>query len=210
MRARTLAMIGCTLTTILVANSTAQDAPAVGSPVGVSWVTVTVQGTSKRGPFVASTKAVRVARVQLAEPRSADVLEQVLRQGGFEAFEVTLPVMTLTSPDKGADEHIHDSLKADAHPEIRFQLRSTTDASSDAMGIVRLNVKGMLTVAGVDREVTFNVQVLRAHRSLFVHGSTDLLMTDFGVTPPMGLLGMLNTDPRIRVRFYLVVTAEDE
>jgi hypothetical protein len=210
MRARTLVIIGCTLTTILVANSAAQEVPAVRSPVGVSWVTVTIQGTSKRGPFFASTKTVRVARVQLAEPRSADILEQVLRPGGFEAFDVTLPVMTLTSPDKGADEHIHDSLKADVHPEIRFQLRSTTDASTDAMGFVRLNAKGMLTVAGVDREVALNVQILRADRSLLVDGSTDVLMTDFGVEPPKGLLGMLKTDPWIHVRFYLVVTVEDE
>ena len=139
MRPRTLVMIGCTLTTILVANSAAQEVPAVHSQVGVSWVTVTIQGTSKRGPFFVSTKTVRVDRVQLAEPRSADILEQVLRQGGFEAFEVTLPVMTLTSPDQRAAEHIHDSLKADTHPEIRFQLRSTTDASADAMEVVRLN-----------------------------------------------------------------------
>ena len=210
MRARTLVMIGCTLATILVASSAAQVVPAVRAPVGVSWVTVTIQGTSKRGPFFASTKTVRVARVQLAESRSADILEQVLRQGGFEAFDVTLPVMTLTSPDKGAAEHIHDSLKADTHPEIRFELRSTTDASADAMGVVRLNATGILTVAGVDREVTFNVHVLRAGRSMLVDGNTDLLMTDFGVKPPEGLLGMLKTDPWIHVRFYLVVTAEGE
>jgi len=210
MRARTLVIIGCTLATILVANSAAQEVSEVRSPVEVSWVTVTIQGTSNRGPFFASTKEVRVAHVQMAEPWSADILEAMLRPGGVEAVDVTLPVMTLTPPDKGAAEQIHDSLKADAHPEIRFQLRSTTDASSDAMGLVRLNAKGMLTVAGVEREVTFNLHVLRADRSLLVDGSTDLLMTDFGVKPPKGLLGMLKTDPWIHVRFYLVVTVEDE
>ena len=210
MRARTLVIIGWTLTTTLVANGAAQEVSEVRSPVGISWVTVTVQGTSKRGPFFASTDAVRVARVQLAEPWSADTLEAVLRPGGLEAVDVTLPVMTLTSPDKGVVEHLRDSLKGDMHPEIRFQLRSTTEPSIDAMGFIRLNAKGMLTVAGAEREVTLNVHVLRADGSLLVDGSTDLLMTDFGVKPPKGLLGILKTDPWIHVRFYLVVTVEDE
>ena len=210
MRARTPVVLGCILTAVLIANGSAQESSEVRSPVGVSWVTVTIQGTSNRGPFIASSKTVRVARVQLSTPRSTAILEQVRRPGGFEAFDVALPVTTLTSPDQGVDEHIHASLKADAHPEIRFQLRSIADGSTDAMGSVHLDAKGTLTVAGVDREVIFSVDVLRAYRSLLVDGSTDLLMTDFGVDPPRGRLGMLRTDPRIHVRFYLVVTAEDE
>ncbi|NOT28100.1 MAG: YceI family protein [Acidobacteria bacterium] len=206
MRTRALIFVACTLATVLAGSSAAQQVPSVRSPVRVSWVTVTIQGTSNRGTFLASTRTVRVARVQLAEPRSGDILEHVLRPGGFDAFDVSLPVMTLTSPDEGADDYIHRSLKADTHPEIRFRLRSTTEGVADAMGYVHLNATGLLTVAGVDREVTLNVRARRANQSLLVEGSTDLLMTDFGVQPPKGPLGMLQTDPLIRVRVYLVVT----
>jgi hypothetical protein len=65
-------------------------------------------------------------------------------------------------------------------------------------------------VAGVDREVTLDIKALPAGRALVLDGRTDLLMSDFGVTPPKGLLGLLKTDPLIHIRFYLVVTAVDE
>ena len=209
MRPQTFLITVCTLTTLVVASGDAQVASGRSS-LAVSSVTVTIQGTSKRAPFFASTKTVRVTRVQLAAPQAENVLQQALRPGGIEAFDVTIPVMTLTSPDEGVDAHIHDSLNADAHPEIRFYLRSIRGAPGDAMGFVHLRAVGTLTVNGVEREITLNIKVLPAGRSLLVDGSTDLLMTDFGVKPPKGLLGMLKTDPWINVRFYLVVTAADE
>ena len=208
MRPQTLLMTVCTLMTVVVANGDAQVAGR--SSLAISSVTVTIEGTSKRAPFFASTKTVRVTRLRLAAPRAENVLQQALRPDGIEAFDIAIPVMTLASPDEGVDEHIHDSLNADAHPEIRFHLRSIRDAPDDAVGFVYLRADGTLTVNGVEREVTLNIKVLPAGRSLLVDGSTDLLMTDFGVKPPKGLLGMLKTDPWIHVRFYLIVTAADE
>ncbi len=202
-----LFVAGCALTTAFFAGGRAQE--AARSPIEVSSVTVTIEGTSRRDPFVASTKAVYVTRLQLSEPRSQDVLQQALRPGGLEAFDVTIPVMTLASPDEGVAAHVHESLKADAHPEIRFQLRAVKVLPDDGMGFIRRDATGMLTVAGVEREVTLTIAVLRAGRWLLLEGNTDLLMTDFGVTPPKGFLGLLKTDPTIRVRFYLTVAATD-
>jgi len=175
--------------------------------VGVSSVTVTIEGTSKKDPFLAATRTVHVTRVQLAGPPSEDVLRQALQPGGLEAFDLTIPVITLTSPDEGVAEQIHRSLKAETYPEIRFQLRSIGNGPGGAEGSIRLIAKGRLTVAGVDREVTLDIKVIRAGSWLLVDGSTELLMTDFDVRPPQGMLGMLKTDPLIRVRFYLVVKA---
>jgi hypothetical protein len=207
MRARTLLMTGCIFTMVFVAGGAAQDGAVARSPIAVSSVTVTIEGTSKKDPFLASTRTVHVTRVQLAGPPSEDVLRQVLQPGGLEAFDLTIPVMTLTSPDEGVDEHLHSALKAETYPEIRFQLRSVGNGRGGAGESIRLTAKGRLTVAGVDREVTLAATVLRAGSWLLVDGGTDLLMTDFGVKPPQGMLGVLKTDPLIRVRFYLVVKA---
>lgn len=189
MRARALFITACTLTTVCVATGAAQDVAVARSPVTVSSATVTIEGTSKKDPFFASTKTVRVTRLQLAGPRSADVLQQVLQPG--------------------VAEHIHESLEADLHPEVRFQLRSITPASRDAAGFVRLTADGTLTVAGVARDVTLDINVTRAGDWRLLDGNTDLLMTDFGVRPPQGLLGMLRTDPLIRVRFYVMLRATE-
>lgn len=207
MRARTLLITGFVSTTLFAGGGTAQE--VARPPLRVSSATVTIEGTSKRAPFVASTRTMQVTGLRLAEPRSRDVLQQALQPGQLEAFDVTIPVMTLTSPDQGVDEHIRDSLKADIHPQIRFRLRSLDKGPDDTRGFIRLIANGTLTAAGVERDVALTVTVLRAGRSLIVDGGTDLLMTDFAVKPPTGLLGLLRTDPLIHVRFYLVVNAAD-
>jgi polyisoprenoid-binding protein YceI len=209
MRTRTLLMTGCVLSTLSAAVATAQESPDQRPPLVLSSVTVTVEGTSKRAPFFASTRTVHISNLRLAAPRSQDVLAQVLRPGQLEALEVTIPVASLTSPDRGVEEHIRSSLKAETHPEIRFRLRSLDQGPDTSTGLVRLIAKGTLTIAGVERDAALSVTVLRAGRSLIVDGGTGVLMTDFGVKPPAGLLGLLGTDPLIHVRFYLFVNAAD-
>jgi hypothetical protein len=40
--------------------------------------------------------------------------------------------------------------------------------------------------------------------ALALTGSTDLLMTDFGVTPRKAMLGMLETNPNVQIRLELL------
>ncbi len=209
MRARLLLITGCILTTMFPAGGAAQEVTEGRPPLEVSSLKVTIEGTSKSARFFASTNTAQVTRLRLAEPRSPDVLQQALRPGQLEAFDVTIPVTTLTSPDKAVNARMRYSLKADTYPEIRFQLRSITNGPDDARGFVRLIAHGTLTIAGQDRDVALSVTVLPAGKSLLVDGGTYLLMNDFGVTPPPGLLGLLKTDALVHVRFELVVTAAD-
>ena len=41
--------------------------------------------------------------------------------------------------------------------------------------------------------------------SITVIGEVALLMTDYGITPPKAMLGMLKTDPKITVTFETVL-----
>ena len=64
-----------------------------------------------------------------------------------------------------------------------------------------------LTVAGVEKPVTLNLQVRRTAAALAVTGTTDLLMTDYGVTPPKAMMGMLKTNPKVQIKIELVLEA---
>ena len=37
-------------------------------------------------------------------------------------------------------------------------------------------------------------------------GTTSLMMTDYGVTPPKAMLGMLKTNPKVTITFELVLS----
>ena len=209
MRLQTVLITGCAVTTIFAVGGSAHEEQTDPGPLKVASVTLTIEGTSKKAPFFASTRMVRVTNLQLGGPPTGDVLQQVLRPGGLVAVDVAVPVMSLTSPDRGVDENIHDSLRAVEYPEIRFRLRSVTDDLSSGTGPNLLRALGTLTVAGVERDIVVTVKAMRAGSWLVVDGTTDLLMTDFGIKPPQGLLGMLKTDPAVRVRFYLTVRAAE-
>ena len=44
----------------------------------------------------------------------------------------------------------------------------------------------------------------RTEATFTVTGEVRLLMTDFGITPPKAMMGMLKTDPKVTVTFETV------
>jgi hypothetical protein len=53
--------------------------------------------------------------------------------------------------------------------------------------------------------VALTLTTKRAGDTLNVQGTLDLLMTDYGVTPPKAMLGMLKTDPKVTITFETVL-----
>ena len=209
MRLQTVLITGCAVTTMFAVGGRAQNEQTDPGALRIASVTLTIEGTSKKAPFFASTKTVRLTNLQLGGPPTGDVLEQVLQPGGLAGVDVAVPVMSLTSPDKGVAERIHESLKAAEYPEIRFRLRSVTNDLSYGTGPLLLRALGTLSITGVDRDIAVTVKAMRAGSWLTVDGTTNLVMTDFGIKPPQGLLGMLKTDPAVRIRFYLTLRAAE-
>jgi hypothetical protein len=53
--------------------------------------------------------------------------------------------------------------------------------------------------------VSFDVTTQREGSTLKVQGRLLLLMTDFGIKPPVAMLGMLKTDPKVAITFETVL-----
>jgi polyisoprenoid-binding protein YceI len=94
---------------------------------------------------------------------------------------------------------MHKALKAQEHPEIRFRVTELQKAAEGYRAI------GLLTIAGVEKEVALDLQVQRKGDTLGVTGTTSLVMTTFGVTPPKAMMGMIKTDPKIQIRVELLL-----
>jgi polyisoprenoid-binding protein YceI len=210
MRSRTLLVVGCSFTALVGASAGARAQPEERAPLALVSATLTVDGTSNLHAYSASTKTVRVTNVQLAGLAPGDVLQQALQPGGLGAFEVAVPVASLHSPKDGIDTNLHKALKAQEHPDITFRLRTLENGTGETPGVLALRARGTLSIAGVAREITLDVKAVRGGRSVLLNGGVELLMTDFGVTPPKAMLGMVTTDPRVYVRFYLVLTGAEE
>jgi polyisoprenoid-binding protein YceI len=180
-----------------VPNAAAADI----APLTVASARVSLDGTSNLHDFTASTTTVRVTALEVGGTVAGDVLEHVLQPGGLKAFDVSIPAATLLSPKDDLNKNMHKALKVQQHADIRFRLRAIEAAD----GAYRAT--GWLTVAGVEKEVTLNLQVQRKAATLTVTGSTDLLMTDYGIAPPKALLGMVKANPKVEIRIELVLGA---
>jgi polyisoprenoid-binding protein YceI len=197
-RTVSLSALGALALGLLVTSpiaAAAQDAPAA---LKLTAARVSIAGTSNIHPFTASATDVRMSRLVLA-PADGDRLAAAT-PGGVEAFDLVIRAASLTSPKEGLDKNMHKALKVSEHPEIIFRLaRLEAGAAANSLKAV-----GMLKIAGVEREVSFAVKVAVNASTITVIGEVDLLMTDYGITPPKAMLGMLKTDPKITVTFDTV------
>jgi polyisoprenoid-binding protein YceI len=191
---------------LAIALATTMNAPllnaagrASDTALTVTSARVTLNGTSNIHEFSASTTTVRLVAVALGNAEAADPLDEVLNPGGLAAFEVAIPAASLTSSKEDLDKNMHKALKVQEHRDIRFRFRALEKTGDAYRGL------GWLTIAGVEKEVALTLQVERKGAALAVTGATDLLMTDYGITPPKAMLGMLKTNPKVQIRIELLL-----
>jgi hypothetical protein len=173
-----------------------------GPALGLASTQVSIAGTSNVHAYTASTTNARIVRVKLADDVAGPELwDRVAEPGVIEAFEIAVSAASLTSPRDGLDKNMHKALKVAEHPEILFRLSRLESGGQPGM----LKAVGLLTIVGVQREITMDLVVRQEEGGMAVTGDVDLLMTDFGIAPPKAMLGMLKTDPRVTVSFETVL-----
>jgi hypothetical protein len=197
--------LGCGLaaTFYMVAlSATGTEQAAVTAPLAINTARVTIDGNSNLHPYTASSTAIRLTRVQMSEGVAGpDLWSSVVKPGALQAFEVAIPVLKLSSPKDGLDKNMHKALKAPTHPEITFRLLRLEAGAADGTfrGI------GVLRVAGVEKDVALAMTTQVQNGAMTVKGEIELLMPDFGIAPPKAMLGMLKTDPKVKVTFEAVL-----
>jgi polyisoprenoid-binding protein YceI len=103
------------------------------------------------------------------------------------------------------DRLMHGALKASAHPNIVYELGGPVTIESGP-GPSNLATVGHVTIAGVTKDVAQDVTVERlGNGTLRFTGSTPVLLSDFGMTPPTAMFGALRTGNRVVVHFELFV-----
>jgi polyisoprenoid-binding protein YceI len=120
---------------------------------------------------------------------------------------VVIPVKSLKCGKGKMDDNMYKALKADQFPEIKYVLDSyrVEREKSTADGFAALTT-GEITVAGKTVKVEFPLTAVRgAAGAMKGTGSVALKMTDFGIKPPVALLGTLRTKDEITVTFNVLL-----
>lgn len=184
---------------IAVAIALPAIASAQTAPLALANAKVSIAGTSNIHEFTASTADVTVTRLTVADGvAGAGWLTAILNPGAVEALDISIKTTTLTSPKEGLDKNMYKALKASEFPEIAFRLQRL-EANGAALRAI-----GLLKIAGVEKEIAFDLKTVANASTLTVTGTVPLVMTDYGITPPKAMMGMLKTDPKITVTFETV------
>jgi polyisoprenoid-binding protein YceI len=188
------------LGTALVLALTLGSTATAQAPLALNTAKITIAGTSNVHDYTATTTKATITKVKLGPAVAGDTFwDEVQKPGGLEAFDISIPAETLKSSKEGLDKNMYKALKTNEHKNITFSLKSMTGAPG------ALTATGILTVAGVEREVTLPLKTVKKGDNLAVTGTVDVLMTDHGIKPPKAMLGMVKADPRITVTFEVLL-----
>jgi len=197
------AFAGFLALSLLAAVITASPASETRVPVKLASGRVAIAGTSNIHDYTATTTDIRIVRLQLADGVSGpNFWDEIVKPGAIESFEVAIAAGSLSSPREGLDKNMYKALKVKEFPDITFRL-IRCDGGADP-GVLR--AKGVLAIAGVEREVALDLKTTRHDLTFTVNGSLPLLMTDYGIAPPKAMLGVLKTDPKVTVTFETMFT----
>lgn len=120
--------------------------------------------------------------------------------------EITVDVASIETDSSSRDAYFRDmALRTAEHPTATFTLTGpVTAASTPAVGEVQaVTATGELTIAGVTREVTVDLEAVLNEGSGQVAGSIPITFADFGVEAPN--LGFVSVEPDGFVEFSLVI-----
>ncbi len=111
------------------------------------------------------------------------------------------------------NEDMYTALKANRDSVIQYKLIKTIVLydSTGFNGLFGLRTIGNLSVAGVSRQDTIDVNIKSLHERKFeIIGSINLSMIDFNITPPSAFFGLINAHEKLSVNFDLIAAPNDE
>jgi len=116
---------------------------------------------------------------------------------------VNVPVAALTCGHAPMDRSLRAALKAAPGTD---NIVATLDAvAGDESSRSTLHTTGTLRLAGRENAVTVDIAASVDGSGLEAHGELPILLSDYGIEPPSGLLGVIRCADRVVVKFALTV-----
>lgn len=162
---------------------------------------VRLEGDSTLHPYWSQTSSFTAVLTVNAGSATAVAVAAAVAEGNPATLTVTISVANLKSAHAGLDKNLRKALSADKHPDIVYVLERY-EASPLKEG-QRLGVMGALTVSGKTVPAVLTATATVAGNLFLVEGEQTLLMTDYGIKPPVMMLGAVKTANKIVVKYRL-------
>ncbi len=125
-----------------------------------------------------------------------------------ERIDFDIPVHRFKASNPRMYDDFLSLLKAEEYPYLRISLL-TGDTDREGKSKISINERISVTIAGVTREYTVNCLVSQCAAGLVLKGMQTVRLTDFGLSPPVRLKGIVKVDNEIDVKFGFIVNFTD-
>lgn len=181
-------------------TANAAAAPVTADQLNGSW---TITDASKVYWSVTTSKET----VNFVDPSVDGSWEVNLEDAAAMSGEGAIDMTALDSGNGQRDEHVKsgDFLDVAQFPQAEFMATSFSALPTvwTEGTAVPVEMKGTLTVKGIEKDVTFQSQAVYSGGQLMLSGTTVVTFADFGMTNPHSIV--LDTENDLEVRLELVL-----
>ena len=165
---------------------------------------VSIDGVTNVKDFICNSK-------KLFARQNAELKQEDSGKTSFNNPGLDFNISSLNCGNNGMNRDMMKAMKADKYPVISVKL---TDAQIDRgetlslSGWTTIKINVSISMAGSTKNAFIIVQGKQTGNSLYRFvGQYSMLMTDFGITPPTALFGMVKVMDGIIVKFDLIIAA---
>jgi polyisoprenoid-binding protein YceI len=151
-------------------------------------------GSSNLHDFTGATTAVK-----------GDVEFRLDQQADAPRAYVEIDARTLDTGNQSRDKEMHgDYLESAKWTTMSFKIESLVDLKPDGATRFQARARGTFTCHGKEKQVEAPFKAERVGATgLRIEGELPLKMSDFGITPPTAMGGLIRTHDDVRVWFVL-------
>lgn len=117
----------------------------------------------------------------------------------------TVDLRSLTSDESRRDNRVQEALETDRYPTATFVITGVSgyDPAVPEGSEQDLTMTGLLTLHGVTKEVTWDVQARREGNGISALATVNFLYSDFGITPP-NIAGFVSVEDDVTLQVQIV------
>ncbi len=157
-----------------------------------------IKGTSNVTDFTCKCEELFPRLQMTIIPKSA--------KAAFEKTTLSIGAKKLDCGNKAMNKDMYETLKADDFPTIQIALLES-EARNLGEDWINLSVSANITIAGITRQEKFSVQARRAEELQYrFKASKTLKMTDYGMTPPRPMFGLIKVKDEIILELDLNIS----
>jgi polyisoprenoid-binding protein YceI len=121
------------------------------------------------------------------------------------SLSFTMPVETLKSGHNTMDKNTYKAIDTKKNPNIMFVLASVTSITPTGAHTYLFKGTGKLTIAGTTKltDIQATLKYNPADKSFTCTGSKKIKMTEYGVKPPVAMLGTIKTGNEVSINYNI-------